>query len=68
MSDGTTGRPRGVSELRLRTGGVEIRVEGESREDCYRQLEEAVREVEREEREARWRVTEAGRKALGGAA
>ena len=59
-----------MSELRVRVGGVEIAVTGESREDCFRKLEAAVQELEREEREARqaearWRLTPAGRRALG---
>lgn len=53
-----------VAELRIRIGGVEIAVTGTSREDCLRQLDEAAREVDREE-EARWLVTEKGREALG---
>jgi hypothetical protein len=60
-------RPLGTSELRLRVGGVEIAVAGESREDCLRQLERAAREVDGETRlaETRWRLTEAGRRVLG---
>jgi len=63
-------RPLGISELRLRVGGVEIRVTGVSREDCFRQLEAAAQEVDREtlEAETRYRLTEAGRRALAGAA
>jgi hypothetical protein len=55
-----------VSELRLRIGGVEIAVVGESRADCLRQLEAAAREVDGETRlaETRWGLTEAGRRAL----
>lgn len=30
--------PAGVSELRIRIGGVEIAVAGESREECFRKL------------------------------
>jgi hypothetical protein len=60
-------RPLGLSELRLRVGGVEIAVAGTDREDCLRQLKEATEEVDRERREAeaRWLVTAAGRRALG---
>jgi hypothetical protein len=60
-------RPLGTSELRLRVGGVELAVAGESREDCLRQLEAAAREVDEETRvaEARWGLTDAGRRALG---
>jgi hypothetical protein len=56
-----------VSELRLRIGGVEIAVVGESRADCLRQLEAAAQEVDAETRlaETRWGLTEAGRRALG---
>jgi hypothetical protein len=56
-----------VSELRLRIGGVEIAVVGESRADCLRQLDAAAREVDGETRlaETRWGLTEAGRRALG---
>jgi hypothetical protein len=63
-------RPLGISELRLRVGGVEIRVTGVSREDCFRQLEAAAQEVDREalEAEARWALTAKGRRALGEAA
>jgi hypothetical protein len=62
-----TERPLGSSELRLRVGGVEIRVTGTSREDCFRQLEAAAREVDEETRlaETRWELTDAGRRALG---
>jgi hypothetical protein len=65
---GRTGaRPLGVSELRIRVGGVEIAVVGDSREDCLCQLERAAREVDAETRatETRWGLTEAGRRALG---
>ena len=57
----------GVSELRIRIGGVEIAVAGTDREDCLRQLERAAQEVDEETRmaEARWGLTEAGRRALG---
>jgi hypothetical protein len=60
-------RPLGTSEVRLRVGGVEIAVVGESREDCLRQLERAAQEVEGETRlaETRWGLTDAGRRALG---
>jgi hypothetical protein len=60
-------RPLRVSELRIRVGGVEIAVAGESREDCLRQLERAAQEVDGETRlaETRWGLTEAGRRALG---
>jgi hypothetical protein len=60
-------RPLGVSELRLRVGGVEIAVAGTDREDCLRQLERAAREVDGETRvaETRWGLTEAGRRVLG---
>jgi hypothetical protein len=63
-------RPPGLSELRLLVGGVELRVTGVSREDCFRQLEAAAQEVDQEEleAEARYRLTEAGRRALAGAA
>jgi hypothetical protein len=63
-------RPLGLSELRLRVGGVEIRVTGVSREDCFRQLEAAAQEVEREtlEAEMRWALTVRGRRALEGVA
>ena len=59
--------PPPSSKLRLRVGGVEIRVTGESREDCLRQLEAAVEEVDREQREAeaRWALTAAGRRVAG---
>ena len=60
----TAGRPLGVSELRIRIGGVEIAVTGTSREDCLRQLEAAAEEVDREA-EARYLVTDAGRRVLG---
>jgi len=57
----------GVSELRLRIGGVEIAVVGESRADCLRQLEAAAVEVDAETRlaETRYTLTEAGRRAMG---
>ena len=60
-------RPQGIGELRLRVGGVEIAVMGTSREDCLRQLEQAVQEVDAETSRAtvRWGLTEAGRRALG---
>jgi ribosomal protein S11 len=60
-------RPLGVSELRLRVGGVEIAVVGESREDCLRQLDAAAVEVDAATRlaETRYALTEAGRRALG---
>jgi hypothetical protein len=63
-------RPLGTSELRIRVGGVELAVAGESREDCLRQLERAAREVDAETRlaETRWGLTDAGRRALGAAA
>jgi hypothetical protein len=63
----TEARPLDVSELRIRVGGVEIAVAGESREDCLQQLERAVREVDGETRlaETRWGLTDAGRRALG---
>jgi hypothetical protein len=63
-------RPRGVSELRVRVGSVEIRVAGGSREDCLRQLVAGAEEVDREEREAeaRYTLTAKGRTALAGAA
>jgi hypothetical protein len=66
----TARRPRGASELRLRVGGVEIAVRGDSREDCLRQLAEAAEEVDREEAEAgaRYTLTAKGRRALAGAA
>jgi hypothetical protein len=59
-----------VSELRLRVGGVEIAVVGESRADCLRQLDEAAREVDAATRlaETRYALTEAGRRALAGVA
>lgn len=62
-----TEQPQGISQLRIRIGGVEIVVDGESRQDCLRQLEEAAQEVDGQELEAgvRYRVTEAGRRALG---
>jgi hypothetical protein len=62
-----TERPLRSSELRLRVGGVEIRVTGVSREECLRQLEAAAREVDEETRlaETRWELTDAGRRALG---
>ena len=62
-----TGQAGGVSELRIRVGGVEIAVAGTDREDCLKQLERAAREVDEETRqaEARWSLTEAGRRALG---
>jgi len=65
-----TRRPRGVSELRFRVGGVEIRVAGGSREDCLRQLEAAAEEADQEELEAsaRYTLTAKGRAALAGAA
>jgi hypothetical protein len=53
--------------VRLRIAGVEIRVTGETREDCLRQLEAAVEAVDRDEREAAWALTESGRRALTGA-
>ena len=60
-------RPLGTSEVRLRVGGVEIAVAGESREDCLRQLEREARVVDGEIRlaETRWGLTDAGRRALG---
>jgi hypothetical protein len=62
-----TEQPQGISELRLRIGGVEIRVTGESREDCLRQLDAAAEEVDREAlaAEAAWTLTAAGRRVLG---
>ena len=48
--------------MRIRIGGVEIAVVGESREDCLRQLEWAAREVD-QEAEARWALTPRGRAA-----
>ena len=67
---GTEARPLGLSELRIRVGGVEISVAGESREDCFRQLEQAAQEVDGETRlaETRWGLTAAGRRALRGVA
>jgi hypothetical protein len=64
---GKAARPQGVSELRIRVGGVEIAVAGVSREDCLRQLEAAAQEVDAETRrvETRWGLTEAGRRAVG---
>lgn len=65
-----SGGGTGHSELRIRVGGVEIAVAGESREDCFRQLEQAAQEVDEETRlgETRWGLTDAGRRALEGAA
>jgi hypothetical protein len=63
-------RRREASELRIRVGGVEIRVTGADREDCLRQLAAAAEEVDREElaAEARYTLTAQGRAALAGAA
>jgi hypothetical protein len=60
-------RPPGLSELRLRVGGIEIAVAGTSREDCLRQLEAAAQEVDAAARraETRWGLTAAGRRAVG---
>jgi len=57
----------GISELRLRVGGVEIAVAGTSREDCLRQLEAAAQEVDAATRrgETRRGLTAAGRRAVG---
>ena len=60
-----TAPPQEISELRLRVGGVEIRVTGESREDCLQQLLAAAQEVERED-PPRYRLTRKGEAALAG--
>jgi len=66
---------RRPSEVRIRVAGVEVAVSGESREDCLRQLERAVQDVEAEGAtcasthslpEARYRVTPAGAAYLQG--
>ena len=48
-------RPRTISELRLRVGGVELAVVGGSREDCLRQLQ-AAQAVDEETRRAQMRA------------